>query len=242
MPHDFDDADGGVRTALLDAVRATDETLRGLDRAERIAGADARGELERVRGEVRHATRMILESLLGTVEAETGRDGHARRVARRARGIATAMDLPQPDVIRLDQAARLHDVGEIVLDWQSLAESRELALAERRALRRHPTIGQRLLPTVGLDPDICRIVGTHHERLDGSGYPDRLVGRDVPLGARILAVAEIYEALIHARPHRAAIDPDEALQHLRREAIAGRLDRRVVDILAEPAERSTAHH
>jgi HD-GYP domain-containing protein (c-di-GMP phosphodiesterase class II) len=115
-------------------------------------------------------------------------------------------------------------------------------MAERRALRRHPTIGERLLPTVGLDPEVCRIVGTHHERLDGSGYPDRLVGPDVPLGARILAVAETYEALIHARPHRAAIDPDEALQHLRREAIAGRLDRRVVETLAESADGSIAHH
>lgn len=241
MRDEHGDADGGVRTVLLDAVRTTDEALRGIDRAERSASADARGELDRVRTEVRHATLMILESLLGTVEAETGRDGHARRVARRVRGIAAAMNLSPPDVIRLDQAARLHDVGELVLDWQCLAERRDLAMAERRALRRHPTIGERLLPTAGLDPDVCRIVGAHHERLDGSGYPDRLVGRDLPLGARILAVAETYEALVHPRPHRAEIDPNEALQHLRREANAGRLDRLVVDRLAETAEGSTGN-
>lgn len=233
MEPGFEEAEGGVRTVLLEAVRATDEALRGLDRAERTADAGGRIELDRVRTEVRHAARMILESLLGMVEAETGREGHARRVAATARSIAEAMGMPRQDVIVLEDAARLHDVGELLLDWESLGETRELAASTKRAMRRHPTIGERLLPTVGFDADACRIVGAHHERLDGSGYPDRLTGEAMPLGAQVLAVAETFEALTNARPHRPAIPSGEALQRLRSEAIAGRLNKHAVEMLAD---------
>jgi HD-GYP domain-containing protein (c-di-GMP phosphodiesterase class II) len=234
-----DEAEGGVRAVLLEAVRATDEALRGLDRAERTADADGRIELDRVRAEVRNAARMILESLLGMVEAETGREGHARRVATTARSIAEAMGMRRQDVIVLEDAARLHDVGELLLDWESLGERRELAATTRRAMRRHPTIGERLLPTVGFDADACRIVGAHHERLDGSGYPDRIVGEKLPLGAQVLAVAETFEALTNGRPHRPAVTSSEALRRLRQEAIAGRLNKQAVETLAELSRQPT---
>jgi len=226
------DVEGGVRAVLSEAVRATDEALRGLDRAERTADAAGREELERVRSEVRRAARMILESLLSTVELETGRDGHGRRVAATALAIARAIEMPEPDVINLDDAARLHDVGELLLDWEQMSAGRDLIPAERRSLRRHPTIGERLLPTVGLEPEACRIVGAHHERLDGSGYPDRLVGHRVPLGAQVLAVAEAFEAMTHPRPHRPAQRSEVAVATLRRDAAAGKFNPRVVDALA----------
>jgi HD-GYP domain-containing protein (c-di-GMP phosphodiesterase class II) len=216
----------------MEAIRATHEALRGLDRAERSADSAGRDEIERVRWEVRRAARMILESLLGTVEMETGREGHARRVASTARAIAQEIDLSEDHVIKLDDAARLHDVGELLLEWEQMSVARELVPAERRSLRRHPTIGERLLPTVGLDPEACRIVGAHHERLDGTGYPDRLEGDDVPIGAQVLAVAEAFEAMTHERPYRSALRPKEAIVLLQREATAGRYSARVVDALA----------
>jgi HD-GYP domain-containing protein (c-di-GMP phosphodiesterase class II) len=238
-------AEDGVRSVLLEAVRATDEALCGLDRAERTADDDGSIELDRVRTEVQHAARMILESLLGMVENETGRGGHSRRVAATARSIAEAMGMPRHNVIVLEDAARLHDVGELLLDWESLGERRELAASTRRALRRHPTIGERLLPTVGFDAEACRIVGAHHERLDGSGYPDRLSGNATPLGAQVLAVAEMFEALTNARPHRPAIPSSEALRRLRSEAVAGRLNTQAVEALAalsgEPKENGDPH-
>lgn len=221
----------GVRGILLEAVRATDEALRGLNRAERTA-PDSRGEIERVRIEVRHAARMILESLLGMVEAQTGREGHSRRVANTAAAIANRMGLANEERERLDEAARLHDVGELMLDWERLGKPVALGASQRRPLRRHPTIGERLLPTVGFDVETCRLVGAHHERLDGSGYPDKLVGDRVPLGAQILAVAETFEALTHIRPHRPAVSAEDALSRLQREAVAGRLNPDVVEVLA----------
>jgi len=232
------DVEGGVRGVLTEAVHATDEALRGLDRAERTADHAGREELARVREEVRHAARMILESLLGTVEVDTGREGHARRVAATARAIGRGIGMPSPEVINLDEAARLHDVGELLLDWEQMSLSRELIPAERRSLRRHPTIGERLLPTVGLDREACRIVGAHHERLDGSGYPDHLVGHRVPLGAQVLAVAEAFEAMTHPRPHRSALQANEALVILRREASAGRFNARVLEALMSVKEET----
>lgn len=223
--------EGGVRGVLLEAVRATDEALRGLVRAEPTS-PERRAEIERVRLEVRHAARMIFESLLGMVEVETGREGHARRVAATAREIAVRMELPDGERERLDHAARLHDVGELMLDWEQLARPRQLAPAQLRRLFRHPTIGERLLPTVGLDSETCRIIGAHHERLDGSGYPDRLTGDRVPIGAQVLAVAEAFEAMTHVRPHRVAIEPTDAVGILRLEAAAGRLNEDAVHALA----------
>ena len=223
--------EGGVRGVLLEAVRATDEALRGLSRAERTA-PDSRGEIERVRVEVRHAARMILESLLGMVETETGREGHSRRVAATAAAIANRMGMSADERERLDEAARLHDVGELMLDWERLGSPVTLAAAQRRPLRRHPTIGERMLPTVGFDAETCRLVGAHHERLDGSGYPDKLAGDRVPLGAQILAVAETYEAMTHARPHRPAVSAEDALERLQRDAAAGRFNDDVVEVLA----------
>ena len=223
--------EGGVRSVLLEAVRATDEALRGLDRAERTADHSGKLELERVRAEVRRTARMILESLLATVENETGRQGHAHRVASTAGAIGRAMQMPEDEVVRIEDAARLHDVGELLLDWEQMRAKRELIPSERRSLRRHPTIGQRMLPTMGLDDEACRIVGAHHERLDGSGYPDRLVGHRVPLGAQVLSVAELYEAMTQQRPHRPAMEVDAALAILRREAMNGRVNPRVVDAL-----------
>ena len=223
--------EGGVRGVLLEAVRATDEALRGLNRAERTAPA-SKVEIERVRIEVRHAARMILESLLGMVEAETGREGHSRRVALTAAAIADRMGLSNEERERIDEAARLHDVGELMLDWERLGKPVALAAAQRRPLRRHPTIGERLLPTVGFDAETCRVVGAHHERLDGSGYPDKLEGDRVPLGAQILAVAETFEALTHVRPHRPAVSAEDALARLQRDAAAGRLNGDVVEVLA----------
>jgi HD-GYP domain-containing protein (c-di-GMP phosphodiesterase class II) len=221
----------GVRGILLEAVRATDEALRGLNRAERTA-PDSRGEIERVRIEVRHAARMILESLLGMVETETGREGHSRRVAHTAAAIASRMGLPTEEREHIDEAARLHDVGELMLDWERLGKPVALAAAQRRPLRRHPTIGERLLPTVGFDEETCRVVGAHHERLDGSGYPDKLAGDRVPLGAQILAVAETFEAMTHMRPHRPAVTAEDALVRLQRDADAGRLNADAVAALA----------
>jgi len=211
----------------------TDEALRGLGRAERSADAGSRIEIQRVRGEVRQSARLILESLLGSVEVETGRHGHSRRVAATAGSIAAAMGLPADQIQRIEDAGRLHDVGELLLDWEQMSVGRELAAAERRSLRRHPTIGQRLLPTVGLDEEACRIVGAHHERLDGSGYPDRLVEGNVPIGAQILAVAETFEALTHNRPHRGGLSVDEAMQRLRSEAQEGRFNAKAVAALGE---------
>lgn len=233
MGPEFGEADEiGVRGVLLEAVRATDQALRGLGRAERTA-PESRAEIDRVRLEVRHAARMILESLLGMVEAETGREGHARRVANTARAIADRMGIAVGECERLDEAARLHDVGELMLDWERLAKPQALPAAQRRPLRRHPTIGERLLPTVGFDEETCRMVGAHHERLDGTGYPDKLVGDKVPLGAQILAVAETFEAMTHVRPHRPAVTSSEALDRLRREADAGRLNPQAVEALGE---------
>lgn len=220
-----------VRASLVEAVRVTDEALLRLERAERTAGPEGVVEIRRVRADVQSAARTILDVLLGVLESETGRAGHSRRVGAIVRRIADVIGMPGEEAAQLELGARLHDVGELLLDWEPLARSDKLAAVERRTLRRHPMIGERILRTLGVEEGAARAVGAHHERLDGSGYPDRIEGERVPLGAQILAVADSYEAMTHPRPHRPAMTSTEAVRRLRREAVARRLNRQAVEAL-----------
>lgn len=155
---------------------------------------------------------------------------HAARIAMLARQLGQAAGLP-PDVLdTLEQAGYLHDLGEEDL-FPMLDKASPLTPAEREKLREHPLIGERLARDIGMPPEPALWVRWHHERVDGTGYPDGLMGDAIPLPARILAIAEAYEAITHRRPFREALEPDEALAELQR--LAGiAYDPRLIDSFA----------
>lgn len=140
---------------------------------------------------------------------------HAARIARLARRLGQAADLPPETLDELEQAGYLHDLGEEDLA-PALNKPAPLSLAERDALREHPLLGERMVLEIGLGHEPALWVRWHHERVDGTGYPDGLMGEAIPLPARVLAIAEAYEAFTHRRPYREAMEPDEALAELQR--------------------------
>jgi putative nucleotidyltransferase with HDIG domain len=143
--------------------------------------------------------------------------GHSRRVALHAAMIASHMGLTERHVQITRAAAELHDVGKINTPRAVLHKPGELTEVELGLIELHPVDGAEIVSTLG-DPELTAMVRHHHERLDGSGYPDRLQATEIPLGARIIAVADTFDAITSTRPYRPARTPQEALEILDEEA------------------------
>ncbi len=153
--------------------------------------------------------------------------GHSRRVARYSALVAQRLGASAPELARIRTAAALHDIGKLNTPLDVLRKPSALTDAEYELIKRHPGDGAALVAILE-DPAVTEIVLRHHERLDGSGYPDGCRAEQVPLGARIIAVVDTFDAITSARPYRAAKPHRMALEILREEA-GSKLDAEVVD-------------
>src|SRR5512135_2642858 len=237
-----------VRYAALDA-GATDFLTKPVDareclarcrnlltlRRQQLALEDRKRLLE---GMVEEATREVRErekeTLLRLARAGEFRDAetgyHLIRMARYSRLIAGAIGLDRDECETVELAAPLHDIGKIGIPDQILLKPDKLDEAEWEVMRRHPVIGNEILK--GSASKYVRmgalIALGHHEKYDGSGYPNGLVGDHIVLCARIVAVADVYDALTSVRPYKKAWSTEDALQYLRAQR-GGHFDPRLVD-------------
>jgi putative nucleotidyltransferase with HDIG domain len=187
--------------------------------------------------------RSICQSLLGLANALEAKDaytrGHSERVAELGRRIAVVLGLDGDDVAAVGEAGLLHDIGKIGVPETTLRKPGPLTSEEWQAMRRHPIVGAQIVAPFEVFARSAPLIRHHHERWDGSGYPDGLTGHAIPLGARIVAVADVFDALTSTRPYRVALGRDAALVHLGGEA--GRtLDERVVRACVRVLRVSTA--
>ena len=143
--------------------------------------------------------------------------GHSRRVARYAANIARQMGLSHEQVAKIRAAGAMHDVGKLETPTAILHKTGKLTDEEYEVVKRHPVAGAEMVATLG-DDELTDIVRHHHERLDGTGYPDGLAGDEIPLGARILAVADTFDAITSTRAYRRANPHKKALDILSAEA------------------------
>ena len=167
--------------------------------------------------ELQNGTREMLERMADTVDLRdpyTG--GHSRRVTELVRGLFSELDKTGPEVELTIAAARLHDIGKIAVPDAILNKPGRLTDGEWEIMASHSEAGADLL---GKHPGFRRgsdIIRHHHESWDGTGYPHRLNGSDIPLGARIIAVADSYDAMTSDRPYRKGMSPREAVNTLRK--------------------------
>ncbi|GAB3505783.1 two-component system response regulator [Pseudoxanthomonas daejeonensis] len=189
--------------------------------------------------EVEERERETLSRLARAIEfRDAGTSAYLERMSRVAGLVAEGLGLPEDDVRTIEMAAPLHDMGKIAIPDAVLMKPGKLDEDEMAVMRRHPRIGHELLSgsqnrfiQVG-----SMIALRHHERYDGSGYPDGLAGEAIPLEARIVAVADVFDALISPRPYKEAWTVDAALAYLY--AQRGRLfDPECVDALMRGRER-----
>jgi diguanylate cyclase (GGDEF)-like protein len=165
---------------------------------------------------VRSQTRGVLLRMLHEREPELERhlDGVARLAA--AFGKALALDAEEQDVVL--RAAELHDIGKVAIPDAILHKGADLTPEEWELMRKHTIIGQRVLDAAPALQPVANLIRSTHERWDGDGYPDRLAGRDIPLGSRAIFICDAYNAMTEGRTYRSAMSAEEALEELRRGA------------------------
>jgi len=142
--------------------------------------------------------------------------GHSQRVAEISVAIAAELGLPQPDIEKIRLVGLIHDIGKIGVRESVLNKPGRVTADEYQHILSHCDIGEHILTPVVEDEQILKAVRHHHERYDGAGYPDRLSGEQIPLGARILAVADTYDAMISGRPYREAVSIQAACDEIQR--------------------------
>ena len=232
----------------VQAIVAVDEPLNGRrpdDEALEVLMAVAdhgAAVLEQIAGEeqptgppARRAPVLLLAETLDLRDAGTAL--HSQTVGELARATAQALGLPADRVERVRAAGVLHDVGKLAIPDAILHKPGKLDEAEWREMQRHPEIGARILSHAGLG-DIAGWVHAHHERVDGRGYPLGLAAGEIPLEAKILAVADAFEAMIADRPYRAGMAPAAARDEL--ECAGTQFDPAVVDAFLGTLDEPTS--
>ncbi|MGE0572776.1 MAG: HD-GYP domain-containing protein [Dehalococcoidia bacterium] len=167
--------------------------------------------------------------------------GHSLRVGELSAAIGRDLGLPSGSVHHLHVGGILHDIGKIGIRDSVLLKRGALTDEERVLIEQHPQIGLRILAPAGLPPEVLSIVGGHHERLDGNGYPLGLDADELAIFPRIAAVADVYDALTTHRPYRPAMTVEDALRLLQREAADGLLDPEVINSMRRLAQQWEEH-
>lgn len=156
----------------------------------------------------------VLSSALEVRDKMTHR--HARRVARMSAFVARELKFPEDQVLEIEFAAALHDIGKIGVADEILRKAEPLDHDEWQEMKRHSELGYQILNGIDFLSEASEIVYSHHERYDGSGYPRGLKGEEIPLGARVFAVVDAYDAMTSRRPYREALSQDDALEEIMR--------------------------
>jgi response regulator RpfG family c-di-GMP phosphodiesterase len=165
--------------------------------------------------QLRRAVETTIQVLVMAVEVKDPYTaGHQRRMTNLARAMATEMGLPPEKIEGLRMAGVIHDIGKITLPTEILSKPTKLSAIELSLIREHVRLGHDILKDVESSWPLAEIVLQHHERMDGSGYPRGLKGEDILIEARILAVADVVEAMASYRPYRPALGIDAALEEI----------------------------
>ncbi len=173
------------------------------------------------------------------VELKDGHtEEHCERLAVIALAIGKRLGLPQERLEQLRYGALLHDVGKLGIEDDILGKPGRLTPSEWVEMRRHPTIGKEIVEKIDSLGVVARIVEEHHERVDGKGYPKGLKGDEILLEARIVVVADAYDAMRSDRPYRQGLSKEEAIRELRRNA-GSQFDPLVVKVFLEILDEET---
>jgi putative nucleotidyltransferase with HDIG domain len=204
-----------TQEAYLRHTRRSAQKLR--EAAETIQGQNV--SLEKANRLLRERSTAAMESLSATVDARDAYTaGHSRRVQELALAIGRELGLSKAELDLLGHAALFHDIGKLAVPDAILLKPATLTHDEWDLMQRHAEEGARIIDRLGFLQDAVPSIRHHHERFDGTGYPDGLKGEDIPLGARIIHVADALDSMLTTRIYRAARPAREAMAELNRSA------------------------
>ncbi|MBI4466892.1 MAG: response regulator [Acidobacteria bacterium] len=231
-----------IPVVMITALHGEPEKLRAIEagaddflnkpfsKAELLARTKALLRLKRYTDELEHVE-MVLFSLGLAVEARDAyTEGHCQRLARFSVGLGECLGLAEESLLALRRGGYLHDIGKVAIRDSILLKPGRLDQDEWRIMQRHPVIGEDICKPLRSLAAVLPIIRSHHERWNGSGYPDGLAGEAIPLLARVMQLADIHDALRTERPYKPALSSPAALEQMQREAEAGLLDPRLLDV------------
>lgn len=172
-------------------------------------------ELAKRKRQIEKVSLQMIQTLSTTIEAkdEYAR-GHSHRVAEYAALIAGELGWNSEEIMNLKYAAHLHDIGKIGIPDMLLNKPARLTPEEYSVIKEHTVIGAEILKNITLIPHVAEVARSHHEHYDGTGYPDGLAGEDIPLSARIVAIADSYDAMNSKRIYRNALPPEKIFEEI----------------------------
>ena len=229
--------------ALYETARAREQDLARAQQSLEAAYRQAVRYAEDLNTLYTRLQQSVFQSLQVLANALEAKDpytaGHSQRVAIMARRLAL-MNGSAPQAHLVAQAGLLHDIGKIGVSESVLRKPGKLTALEWVEMKSHPVVGAEIVAPLDFFSDGAALIRCHHERFDGSGYPEGLQGEGIPLGARIIAVADVYDALTTDRPYRSRLSVEDALKLL--EEMSGHgLDPSLVATFVESVRRGSLH-
>ncbi|MGA7077175.1 MAG: HD domain-containing phosphohydrolase [Terriglobales bacterium] len=210
-------------------VGADDFLTRPVDRSELLARVRSLLRLKHHTDELERAE-SVLFSLARSIE---GKDpythGHCERLSEYSARLGEHLGLALDEITALRRAGVVHDVGKVAVPDAILLKPGRLTEEERKLMQQHPVVGERICAPLKSFRLVLPIIRHHHEKLDGTGYPDGLRGESIPLTARVLQVVDVYDALTTERPYKPALSIADALQTMKQEVANGWWDPRIFD-------------
>jgi putative two-component system response regulator len=226
---------------------ADDFLSKPVDRSELLARVRSLMKLKARTDELERAE-SVLFALAQSIEAKDPyTQNHCERLAGYAAQLGRRLGLAAEQITALERAGIVHDIGKVAVPDSILLKPARLTEDERKIMRDHPVVGERICSPLKSFRLVLPIIRHHHEKRDGSGYPDGLRGQEIPLSARILQIVDVYDALTTTRPYKAAYSSSEALKIMAEETAKGWWDpellaefKALVDESATTGENGTA--
>jgi putative two-component system response regulator len=210
-------------------VGADDFLSRPIDRTELLARVRSLLKLKQRTDELERAE-SVLFSLARSIE---GKDpythGHCERLADYSASLGEHLRLPEDQITALRRSGVVHDIGKIAIPDSIILKPTSLSPDEWKLMREHPVVGERICAPLKSFRSVLPIIRHHHEKFDGSGYPDGLAGQNIPITARVLQVVDVYDALTTVRPYKPAFSITDALQTMKQEVAKGWWDPQIFD-------------
>ena len=208
---------------------ADDFLTRPVDRAELLARVQSLLKLKFRTDELERAE-SVLFSLARSIEGKDPHThGHCERLSENSTRLGEYLGLPEDQITALRRAGVVHDIGKVAVPDAILLKPGRLTEEEWKVMREHPTVGERICAPLKSFRLVLPIIRHHHEKYDGSGYPDGLRGDTIPVAARVLQIVDVYDALTNERPYKKAFSTADALQTMKEEVAKGWWDPQIFD-------------